>query len=190
MTYRADETIEQRERRLSGKRASYQRHRDKILQKTRERQAANKEQIAERMRAWRASNFERVTARERAYTQANRDLIRARREAKPLLRAFTHARDRAKQNGLEFTITRTDVDNRARSGCCELTGISFVSKIGSTKDRAFYAPSVDRIDSTRGYTTDNIRIVLAGLNIMMNRWGAEKILEMADALRTHAMRSN
>jgi len=142
------------------------------------------------MRAWRVKNIERISARERAYTEANRGVIRARWELKPTERALRHARDRAKRTGIAFTLDRVDIRRRVQLGRCELTGISFVSKIGTVKDRAFYAPSIDRIDSTKGYTPENVRVILSGLNIMMNTWGAEKILEMADALRVHAEKAN
>lgn len=184
------ETAEQRERRLVVKRASYQRNRSANAAYSRVYQAANKEKIAERMRAWREKNFDRVRARERSYTQINHELIRARWESRPAERAFTHARDRAKQRGIAFELSRPDIYERVRRGRCELTGILFLDAIGTVKDRAFYAPSIDRIDSTKGYTLDNVRIVLSGLNIMMNTWGADKIHELSDALRRHASKAN
>jgi hypothetical protein len=36
-----------------------------------------------------------------------------------------------------------------------------------------YAPSLDRIDSARGYEIDNIRWVCVAVNFMMNQWGDE-----------------
>lgn len=42
-----------------------------------------------------------------------------------------------------------------------------------------YTPSIDRIDASRGYTLDNIRIVIFGLNVMMLDWGEDTFHRIA-----------
>lgn len=42
-----------------------------------------------------------------------------------------------------------------------------------------YAPSIDRKDSTKGYTRENCRIVCAAANFAMNTWGDEVLSVMA-----------
>jgi hypothetical protein len=59
-----------------------------------------------------------------------------------------------------------------------LSGIAF----GLSEPRAWNAPSLDRIDSTKGYTRENTRVVLYALNVMANTWGPERILEIASAI--------
>jgi len=94
------------------------------------------------------------------------------------LALLTLARFRAKQKGLEFTITQMDIDPKIKHGCCELTGIRFNLKGGKTWD----SPSIDRIDASKGYTKDNVRVVLYCVNVMANVWGADKIVEIAKAI--------
>jgi hypothetical protein len=91
---------------------------------------------------------------------------------------LTIARFRAKQKGLEFTITQEDIDPKIRGGFCALTGIRFNLKNGKTWD----SPSIDRIDSAKGYTKDNVRVVLYCVNVMANVWGSDKIVEIAEAI--------
>ena len=91
---------------------------------------------------------------------------------------LTIARFRAKKKGLEFTITTADIDPKIKYGLCELTGIRFNLKNGKTWD----SPSIDRIDSSKGYTKDNVRVVLYCVNVMANTWGANKIVEIAKAI--------
>lgn len=54
---------------------------------------------------------------------------------------------------------------------CALTGIRFMSK--STRSSAFnpYAPSIDRIDATKGYARENVRLVIWAINLMLCDWG-------------------
>ena len=55
---------------------------------------------------------------------------------------------------------------------CEITGIRFFSKASrSTKNP--YAPSIDRVDCTKGYTQDNVRVVLFAVNVMLMDWGTD-----------------
>lgn len=88
------------------------------------------------------------------------------------------ARFRAKRKGLEFSMTREDIDSKLKQGFCELTGIPFNLK----GEKAWDSPSVDRIDSSKGYTKDNVRVVLFCVNVMANVWGSDKIVEIANAI--------
>jgi len=91
---------------------------------------------------------------------------------------LTLARFRAKQKGLECTLALKDIDAKIKHGFCELTGIRFNLKNGKTWD----SPSIDRIDSAKGYTKDNVRVVLYCVNVMANVWGSDKIVEIAKAI--------
>lgn len=89
------------------------------------------------------------------------------------------AKHRAKMKGLCFGLDPMEIQARIDSGVCELTGIAF----DLTVPHAWNAPSLDRIDSSQGYTMDNVRVVLYALNVMANKWGPNKILEIATAIR-------
>ena len=78
----------------------------------------------------------------------------------------------AKKRGLEVTVTKEDVlalwDKQ--NGLCAVTGLPMekVKALKTTRARYknVYRASVDRIDSEKGYTQDNIRMVCAHVNVM------------------------
>ena len=73
-------------------------------------------------------------------------------------------KQRAKKKGIEFSLTFDWAEERLLRGVCEMTGIAFVF---GTPRHAFL-PSIDRIDSSKGYTPDNCRVVLLIINQAKN----------------------
>lgn len=61
---------------------------------------------------------------------------------------------------MEFSLTLDWVEQHLRAGVCEVTGVAFV--IGSARHP--FLPSIDRIDSSKGYTPENCRVVLWMVN--------------------------
>lgn len=53
---------------------------------------------------------------------------------------------------------------------------------GEFRSRDPYAPSIDRISPGGGYTKDNTRIVLLGLNVMILDWGFDVAKDIIDAV--------
>lgn len=91
--------------------------------------------------------------------------------------AFTRvALGKTKQNakgrrGIHFELTQDDL-HRMLNECgwqCSVSGQPFTLEVISGKRP--YAPSIDRIDSSKGYTADNCRIVCVAVNYAMNVWG-------------------
>lgn len=76
----------------------------------------------------------------------------------------------AYNRGLTFLLSKDDLLARylRNEGRCELTGVILrpFDKGKIIGDIAKYAPSIDRIDSSKGYEFDNIQIVAAIVNIM------------------------
>lgn len=71
------------------------------------------------------------------------------------------------------------------NGKCEVTGIPFSldnSDTGST--RRPWAPSIDQIESGKGYTIANVRVVCIAVNIAMNQWGENVLYRIAVCLLT------
>jgi len=69
------------------------------------------------------------------------------------------ARKRAKQKGLEFDIELDDIIIPVK---CPILGISLKSNTGAGAGGGKeydYAPTLDRIDNSRGYTKDNICVI-------------------------------
>lgn len=78
-------------------------------------------------------------------------------------RMLVLATKRAKQKGWKINITKDWI--RERIDKCEATGIPFDNGYeGTFITMNPYAPSIDRIDSNKGYTMDNCRLVLTTFN--------------------------
>lgn len=60
---------------------------------------------------------------------------------------------------------------RGSGGRCQVTGVYFDRRKPHGSNRAPFAPSIDRIDNSRGYTADNVRLVCQIANLAMNVWG-------------------
>jgi len=67
-------------------------------------------------------------------------------------------------------------------GCCQVTGIPF-DLIGKDKGKnaSPWAPSIDRIDSNKGYTKDNCRVVVTMLNLALNSFGEDNFRKLSIA---------
>ena len=83
--------------------------------------------------------------------------------AKRLLSGSKH---RALENNLEYDLDFEFIHERIAAGYCSVTGLPFDLKkpVGTVKNA--YSPSLDRIDHTRGYTKDNVRVVIWQFNMM------------------------
>lgn len=87
---------------------------------------------------------------------------------------------RAKQKGFECSITKDELKALRASGICAATGIRFIWE-GPDKHNP-WAPSVDRIDSSKGYTLENCQVVCWIYNWAKGNWHPDVVLEMAKAL--------
>ena len=79
----------------------------------------------------------------------------------PRCKMFLNARARSKHKNMEFTITKEDI---IIPEVCPLLGIEI--KTGA-KDRN-HSPSIDRKDSKKGYTPNNIWVVSSRANTLKN----------------------
>lgn len=87
-------------------------------------------------------------------------------------RLYSNAMLRAKQKGLVFTLSRKEFAKliQRSDGRCELTGLPIDWERIEAGQRRPFAPSLDRIDRSEGYTADNCRIVCVAMNIAVNEW--------------------
>ena len=111
----------------------------------------------------------------------NKDLIKSQKAQSYVNQRARHlaweARRRAKRKGVLFNLSEQDIADlqvRINAGVCELTGTPFVLNGG----RHFNSPSFDRVDSSKGYTIDNVRVVCHLMNAAMNDWGEEPVWEV------------
>lgn len=97
---------------------------------------------------------------------------------------FLGAKRRAAETNREFAICFEYVLIAVRGGRCARTGLEFdLSKRGGGK-RHPLAPSVDRIDSTKGYTPDNTEVVCWMYNVCKSDFDLHYVQLMVAALAT------
>ena len=88
------------------------------------------------------------------------------------------AKQRAKEKGLLFDLSRDFILKALENGVCQVTNIPFNTEIR----RGAHFPSVDRIDSTRGYTEDNVQIVIWMYNAAKGTFTHRDVVNFAKAI--------
>lgn len=101
------------------------------------------------------------------------------RELKAVLnrtRRSARSRNLAIEIDLEFLQSLWD----ARQGHCSVSGLAFSDE---PSEGAFvktpFAPSLDRIDSAKGYVRGNVRLVCMAANFALNQWGDDVLRRLA-----------
>jgi hypothetical protein len=69
---------------------------------------------------------------------------------------------------MAFNLTPKYIQDKfnACEGKCAITGLPFIMELGTKGNRNPFRPSVDRINSKKGYVKGNIQIILAIVNTM------------------------
>lgn len=127
----------------------------------------------------------RYYAENKAKWAAYRDTQRTRLATSAWHRAgrlVTWVRSRAARNGWEFDLTREWAERKLSVGVCEVTGIAFQYDKPDGTQLFPWAPSIDRIDSAKGYSQDNCRMVVWIYNMAKARWSDDDVMRMARAL--------
>ena len=133
---------------------------------------AHRAENAAYRRKHRAANLESERAKSAAYYRAKRETLYPQK----MLKA---AQSRAKLKGLPCTITIEWIEAKYRLGRCELSGLPYV--LNRRRGGGPFSPSIDRVDSTRGYTPENCRLILWALNAAFSHWGESQAVEIWEA---------
>ena len=124
----------------------------------------NKEKASKANKKYNKDNIEKIQIRTKKYREKNKEHIKKyQTEYKNnnqiklmLLRAY----QRAKKRGYDFTITKYDIIIPEK---CPALGIELKY---NNKPQMPSSPSLDRLDSAKGYTKENINVISGRANII------------------------
>ena len=85
------------------------------------------------------------------------------RKENPVKWILYSAKTRAKEKGWDFNLEESDIIIPKK---CPILDIELTTKTGGVQQ--FNTPSIDRIDSSKGYIKGNVRIISARANMMKN----------------------
>lgn len=102
--------------------------------------------------------------------------------ANPAMKLLNTCRKNAKRRGQECTITADDIKGMLAPMTCAASGLPLTRERGDGSARNPWAPSVDRIDNSKGYVPGNVRIVCAIFNMMRADWADDALLRVVKAL--------
>lgn len=108
-------------------------------------------------------------------------LITPQGRAKRLIGGM-HNSKKGKRANMEKTITADDIIPFLEVGYCQLTNLPFDFKPIDKTSKNPYAPSIDRINSQKGYTKENCRIVLSAVNDALGENDDNDMLPILKAL--------
>ena len=86
-------------------------------------------------------------------------------------------------NGLA---TPVEVEEMLAPMVCSATGLPLSWEHDGTSYRRPWAPSIDRIDCSKGYVPGNVRVVCSAFNTMRNEFPDEVVFALAKALAARA----
>lgn len=101
-----------------------------------------------------------------------------------LNRAYRHMRTKSRKRDWPSMMHYEELVTLAllSEGRCQLTGLRF-DRASNGKHAAF-AISIDRIDSAKGYTVENCRLICLIANFAMRQWGEDALRKLALAYVT------
>ena len=88
---------------------------------------------------------------------------------------WSRSKARAKKAGIEFTLTRNDIADMTVPITCPVLGIPLRMERGRRTDNSL---SIDRIDSSRGYTPDNVVFVSWRVNWLKGNASLDEMQKM------------
>lgn len=178
---------EKKERIRAQRQASYQRNRDKVLEKARTQYAENSEKLKQKekerrqndperarevARKSRQKNLDRVREESKRYRESHREFMRDSVKAwyyqSLQRRLFDNAKHRANTKGIPFDIT---IDDIVVPDVCPVFGVPFVWGDGIND----YSPSLDKVIPKLGYVKGNIQVICTLANRIKSNATAEQV---------------
>jgi hypothetical protein len=96
---------------------------------------------------------------------------------KNLRELLNHLKQSAKKRNIHFDLTMDDLNNLSFPLTCPILGIPLYFNRGFAADNSY---SVDRVDSNKGYTIDNIIIISNRVNTLKSNATVDEMRKIAD----------
>lgn len=89
-------------------------------------------------------------------------------------------KNRAIKKNIAYEIDENFIENLLikQHGRCNISNIEFIFE----KTNKYYTPSIDRIDSKKGYTKDNVQIILRVINIMKTDLNQKEFINICTSI--------
>lgn len=135
----------------------------------------SREEQREYTRKWRKENPDRAKEINRRATEVSRVTGRGLSHTEKYINKYPEkylyrvAKSRAMKKSLEFSVSLEDII------IPEICPVFLTPMVRHTR----YAPSLDRIDCTKGYTPDNIQVISKLANTMKNNATEEELQKFA-----------
>lgn len=164
-----------------------QANKEKISKKARKHREKNSEAITRKKRQYYLENKEAVKRARREYHQTNKTTISEKRKTEhrnnPTKTLLGSASRRARKRGLEFNLKADDVIIPEK--CPRLPDITLAIADNESAAKQGHSPTLDRIDSTKGYTRENVEVISYRANsIKSNSTLEERLLLVIHDLRS------
>ena len=155
-------------------------NKNKLKEQSQQYYQDNKEKIIHRSKEWSEDNKESRRRISLKWDESNRDENNKRhreyRKTVPIKEMLRRAKQRCRKSGLDFSIIASDL---FIPDTCPLLGI----KIDIYHENIGNHPSLDRIDSSLGYTVGNVHVVSWRANMLKNNATAEELINIGTNLQ-------
>ena len=136
----------------------YERNKERIKEKSRQRYYANKETCLQQNKDWRLNNRDRMTGFTKKWLHSNPEYI-----------MWHNAKRRAKDQRVPFDIHYSDISIPER---CPVLGLVLESGVGKSSDNS---PSLDKIKPEFGYVKGNICVISSKANRIKSNATVEEL---------------
>lgn len=108
-----------------------------------------------------------------------------------LRQIYYRTKKRSNISGIAHTLTQSEFMElfSKTEGKCAISGLHFSGGRPDNVRVRPYFPSLDRIDSSKGYTKDNVRFVSTAVNIALSDWGEDILRNIAFGIASTAILS-
>lgn len=124
---------------------------------------------------WRVDNPEK-------HREGSREAKRRLAVEDPARRLLYQYRKSSKQRGLHFALEIEDIEAMLAPMVCSVTGLPLMLHHDGGSTVNPWAPSIDRLDNSRGYEPGNVRMVCCAFNIMRNDFPDDVVRTLAAAV--------